>query len=71
MSTNQTIDPDPDSESSDSDEEGNETPVNTFGFKSSATPPPVKELLGLENDWWKLIDPIKFSRKRTPFQKKS
>ena len=69
VSTNTTIDPDPESENSDSENKENEASVNMFGFKSSATPPQVKELLGFESDWWKLIDSIKFSNKRMPFQK--
>ena len=31
------------------------TPKKTYVFKSSATPSFVKELAGLESDWWKLI----------------
>ena len=58
----------PNDDDGSSDEEDN-TPVNTFGFKSSATPPPVRELQGLECDWWKLINSIKFTNKKTPFQK--
>ena len=56
------------SSSPTSEEEG--TPKNTYGFKSSATPGFVKELAGLEKDWWKLIDSVKFTQYRSKFQNK-
>ena len=58
-----------DPESDSANEEEDTQPENNYGFKSNATPPPVNELMEIEKDWWKLIDSIKFSEKRSPFQK--
>ena len=49
--SNVTIDPSKENNHADSEEEEDQTPVNMYRFKSSAKPPPVKELLGLETDW--------------------
>ena len=58
---------DPESSELDSSSSSNEeTPKNMYGFKSSATPGFVKELAGLESDWWELV--VKFTQFRNKFQ---
>ena len=52
------------------DDEGEETQRETFGFKSSKPPPPIKETMAFEKDLWQLIASTQFSDRRQPFQRK-
>ena len=60
---------DDDSEKSESESE-NEEEKMTFGFKTPRSPPFVKELSSFEKAIWGLIESIKFTKYRNPFQKK-
>ena len=53
----------------DSNEE-TEAKRETFGLKSSKTPPVVKELAAFEEDLWKIVTRLKFRRVNCEFQKK-
>lgn len=53
---------------SDSDEE--EYEKRTYGFNTSNSPPAINELSSFEQDVWDLVDNVKFTDKKTYFQKK-
>ena len=60
-----------DSEDESSDVDGMEERQKvTFGFKSARPPPVIKELSNFEKDLWKLVQGVKFSHYRGPFQNK-
>ena len=51
-------------------EDCTQTVSNHFGFKSDNNPPAHKELTQFENDLFNVISNIKFSNRRSEFQKK-
>ena len=51
-------------------DDDSDTPANNhFGFPSQNSPGPVPELEGFESDLWSLVDSVRFSDKKTNFQK--
>ena len=60
-------------ESSDSDSD-HSTDINptkeTYGFKSSNAPPPIKEIAYFEQQLWNLVDSVQFNDHKNHFQKK-
>ena len=55
-------------ESSDSEDEDEKRKI-TFGFNSANVPTVVQEISKFEEDMWDLVDNIRFSNKKTTFQK--
>ena len=51
---------------SDSEDERKET----YGFRSTRIPPPIKEIEEFEQDLWSMVEGIQFNKKRTQFQKR-
>ena len=53
----------------DSDDDVKRWKEKFYGFNSTNVPPYIKELARFENDLWNLVESVKFSKKRSKFQK--
>ena len=57
------------SESDDSEnDDNNETEKVTYGFNTSRPPPFIKEIADFEKDVWNMVETIKFTNHKEPFQ---
>ena len=54
----------------DCESDGEDERKETYGFRSTRIPPPIKEIEEFEQDLWSMVEGIQFNKKRTQFQKR-